>query len=62
MKEVTRIINVEITCIDEFVKEEDLKTKEEMEQYIKEQLNADKVEIKQFKDFIMDKKKGKGRK
>lgn len=58
MKEVTRVINVEITLIGDYV-EDNAPTKESFEGYIKDCLNADKVEIKQFKEFIMDKKKGK---
>lgn len=58
MKEVTRIINAEITLIGEY--DEDYPTTEEdLAGYIQDCLNADKVEIKQFKDFIIDKKKGK---
>lgn len=58
MKEVTRIINVEITMIGEYDEKHPV-TKEDMAGYIKDCVLADKVVVKDIKEFVIDKKKGK---
>ena len=56
MKEVTSVIYAEITVIAKVNDENDLMDEEGIAMALKNRLEADKVDVKQVKHFVMDEK------